>query len=450
MNLKIKSLHNKRVIVHFGPPKTGTSAIQKWMLANDALLLEHGIYYPQHSIDANGISSGHVWNICTKVDDVVELQVDKLNQLLADFSTSRANTLVLSSEFFFSQLELLSRLLPEATFVGYIRNPLELLESNYSQSVKRHNNADKMAIPHNLPQFSLKSILALVAEKQLNLSLRAYLPSTFENGDIVNDFLKAIGAELVAEPTSYTNRSYAFEAVEFKRWFNGLHTEQYSTRLDLLLQRYSQNESEYTLIPRDKYITYKKQSIAYVNRLLDLSNVYNGQKLINSIRTSDAKAYLTQVVTAKQLQPLLDYIFIHEPLFFERICLVIRQKKHMPNYYSDITKQVLSTETILMKIRNIFKLLLLQFYKNDSVQCSEIGESEKIKGISQFRRSAKVPDDIAQALIYRDLAILAEKNNQLEWAYELMSEAYRLRKGPLIRSKLAVYAKALSQKKESE
>jgi hypothetical protein len=47
------------VVFHIGAPKTGASAIQKFLLENRQALKSLGFYYPEHALDENGVSGGH-------------------------------------------------------------------------------------------------------------------------------------------------------------------------------------------------------------------------------------------------------------------------------------------------------------------------------------------------------------------------------------------------------
>ncbi len=51
------------IIIHIGPPKTGTSAIQKWLKDHTDDLKQCGVYYPEHLEDSNGVSSGNLLSI---------------------------------------------------------------------------------------------------------------------------------------------------------------------------------------------------------------------------------------------------------------------------------------------------------------------------------------------------------------------------------------------------
>ena len=68
----------KNVYIHVGPPKTGTSAVQKWLNSNQRFLKENGIYYPSHNVDSNGVSSGNVRSIYD-VDESKQLTLNTDN-----------------------------------------------------------------------------------------------------------------------------------------------------------------------------------------------------------------------------------------------------------------------------------------------------------------------------------------------------------------------------------
>lgn len=142
---------SKRIILHIGPPKTGSSAIQKFLLDNVSLLKQKGIYYPQHSVDKNGISSGNQ-DAILEHNNKGELTINrsKIAALLNAFQTSSANVLLLSSEAFFKRANTLIRILPNCEAIAFVRSPLDFVESIYNQSVKRHFVTSKIRLPKTL------------------------------------------------------------------------------------------------------------------------------------------------------------------------------------------------------------------------------------------------------------------------------------------------------------
>ena len=49
----------KNIYLHIGTPKTGTSALQSFLLNNSEELDRQGYDYPEHKVDVNHISSGN-------------------------------------------------------------------------------------------------------------------------------------------------------------------------------------------------------------------------------------------------------------------------------------------------------------------------------------------------------------------------------------------------------
>ena len=78
---KVKNTRkNYDVIIHIGAPKTGSSALQKFFIENQAILGELGFHYPNHSLDENGISGGH--------SDLALKLIDKKDEEAKEFTES--------------------------------------------------------------------------------------------------------------------------------------------------------------------------------------------------------------------------------------------------------------------------------------------------------------------------------------------------------------------------
>ena len=95
----------KRVVIHSGPGKTGTSAIQFWLNNNRSKLRDNSVYYPKHTTDTNGVSSGNIQAVLSQNNEGVwDVDAVKVEQLLKDFNQSECDVLLLSSEFFFYKI----------------------------------------------------------------------------------------------------------------------------------------------------------------------------------------------------------------------------------------------------------------------------------------------------------------------------------------------------------
>lgn len=286
---------NKNIFIHVGPPKTGTSAVQKWLSSNQRFLKEHGVFYPPHSVDINGVSSGNVKSIYD-VDEKKQLSLNtaRLAELLDFFNNSQYSLLLLSSEFFFRKMDELKVHIPNAKFIAYVRNPLEIKESSYNQSVKRHFQLDKISASRSkrLP-YMARLVEFTETYGVQDLYLRLYGDKYFKHGNIASDLLSVINIDAKVH-LPVVNNSYQFEALEFKRWFNQFHLEDYQVMVDRALQGFINGTSDYSLIPSKQYsedgIYYASVLETHANELKTL----NLDPLIADMLISKPKPYFIQ------------------------------------------------------------------------------------------------------------------------------------------------------------
>ncbi|WP_394128922.1 hypothetical protein [Shewanella maritima] len=440
-------LGDKSVIVHFGPPKTGTSAIQNALLTHRNHLLEQGVFYPEHLVDENGVSSGHVWNICDKHSGAITLNIELFSKLISDFKRSHANVLLLSSEFFFNLIEDISNVVKNVVFIGYVRNPIDVLESGYSQSVKRHNNCKAMSLPKKLPLNRYNRFADLAKVEHLDMRLRAYVPAHFTGGTVVSDFCQVLNVKLPNFKAQYINSSYSYEALELKRWFNALGLVNESPQLDLLLQKLSEGKEKYTLIPTNRYSSYQNQATVQINELSKIFSIENQLALIEEVNRTQEKPYLNQSTDISELDRMVIALRDENPRFYEQICLFLRKSVYHPSFYSIKAESIFRHETLLMKLRNIAKYAVSKGKSLFKGTVPHNTPSNLILGIEELRNSLNIPADANDAIVLREMALLAEKNNQISFAYKLMLQANALRpNGPLIQHKLKKYAQILGKK----
>lgn len=249
------------IILHIGAPKTGTSAIQRFCLRNRLALLRAGFYYPEHGIDKNGVSGGH-FLICQPGASGTVAGVELLQIWLA--TAKKANlTLLLSSENFYVRASELWLMLQgeKVRVIGWYRDPLEAIVSNYNQEVKRHFLTQTLDARcrrivgsrtiHHFDGQHLHAWADAAGESQCHFypfSYSAALP-------IEQSFLEAIGikaskASRFNIDRALINRSYAPDALELKRRLNLLLTREdveLNRLLDVFLQAYSDQSAHATL-----------------------------------------------------------------------------------------------------------------------------------------------------------------------------------------------------------
>jgi hypothetical protein len=292
-----------------GPPKTGTSAVQKWMSSNQSFLRNHGVFYPSHSVDVNGVSSGNVKSIYDS-DEKKQLRLNevRLSDLLDVFNRSEYSVLLLSSEFFFRKMDELKTHMPNAKFIAYVRNPTEIKESSYNQSVKRHFQLEKInaARSKNLPY------MARLAEftdthGSNDLYLRLYGDKYFKRGNIVSDLLSIIGIDANVK-LPLVNHSYQFEALEFKRWFNQFHLDNYQVMVDRALQGFIEGNGDYSLIPKGQYIADSTYYATVLENYAKVLNAPNLVPLVADMKNALPKPYFIQELSDNQFLSVCQYL----------------------------------------------------------------------------------------------------------------------------------------------
>ncbi|ABG41714.1 hypothetical protein Patl_3208 [Paraglaciecola sp. T6c] len=299
----------KEIYIHVGPPKTGTSALQQWLSNNRTFLETNSIYYPPHNVDVNGVSSGNVRNLYDLNEDKqLCLNTEGLEQILTEFEASACSILLLSSEFFFRRMDELKLRLPNVKFIAYLRNPLEVKESSYNQSVKRHFQLAPINATRGKRLPYMSRLVEFVQQHgRDSLKVRLYGSRYFKGGNIVSDLLFVLGVEQqVVLPI--VNSSYQFEALEFKRWFNQFELEDYQVLVDRALQGYKEGTGDYSLITRKQYF---EDSIYYSKVLANYAKELGGDvlaPLIKEMQNPSSKPYLKQVLSESDFLSVCSYL----------------------------------------------------------------------------------------------------------------------------------------------
>lgn len=207
------SRKHRRAILHVGPPKTGTTVLQRVFLENKDLLLAHGILYP-------GTNENH-YHFQTAFSDtpsrLIQVQRDgiasvALPEFIAtfkrDFETelenSGAHTIVVSSEYFMgmsrsevgSMLAYLGTFVDEIQAIYYLRDP----GSHYLSAVLQNIRDGRLSgtvplVDGDLPSYTRNAdaICRLAEIFSGRLIVREYRSPESGGFDIVQDFLQAAG-----------------------------------------------------------------------------------------------------------------------------------------------------------------------------------------------------------------------------------------------------------------
>jgi hypothetical protein len=305
------------------------------------LLVESGVYYPQHQEDSNGISSGNFLAVFEPFEDDYRFCSSRLTTVIADAVASGCHTLLLSSEFFFSRLTEVISTLPDIKCIAYVRNPAELHESHYNQSVKRHGNTDTIRRAPALPMQPLKVLGEYAQALDARLVLRPYHDALFVNGNIVSDFIDAIGlsdrVSVSNDDVKRINSSYSLEALEVKRWFNHYDLGPLANPLDRILQAYTGGISDFTFINRHQFNDYQRQSVSRINVLFEQTAFANGQALIDLIRGQEHKLFYRQEISEQQCSDVLQFIGVSAPDLLNKLAFCVYSQPYITDVKPFVT-----------------------------------------------------------------------------------------------------------------
>ena len=248
------------VLVHIGAPKTGTSAIQKFCLENRKKLLQYGYYYPEHPIDKNGVSGGHSSISNPLLMGDCDAAFQSFQAMLSE-ARARNAILLLSSEGFYKLYDEFYKLCGEfsVNVIGFFRDPLDSIFSNYNQSVKRHYSTERLdtfcgrLVKSGNRNLSGSNMLAW-ADKFGDESCSFLI---YENPHLKSRSAERVFVESLNIPVSEfsrlsgtiktVNRSYTRSCLELKRLMNHVldkDDQRLNSKIDSFLQQYSDESHE--------------------------------------------------------------------------------------------------------------------------------------------------------------------------------------------------------------
>lgn len=262
---------SKTVFLHVGHGKTGTSAFQAYLARAKSVIESNGFSYPYPNhitLEAARnlkVTSGNL-AVNTDLQRKSWLQKQVLSAINADNSS---HTFIFSSENVFHHLdplfeatETLSKSNIKVKILLSVRNPLDMLESEYQQLVKRHGyteTIDSFALSRNFRcDHTYRSSQVIRKAEALGLSYALFNYSTLRR-QVISALADAIGIEALYPVESLAqetvNRSLSAAELQLVLFFNEFIGEEYGTKLSDLFV--------------DAFPIGKRQKLAYSNDSID-------------------------------------------------------------------------------------------------------------------------------------------------------------------------------------
>lgn len=210
----LTSQGRKRVFIHVGVPKTGSSALQAFLSLHAGALEQQGISYPFPEAEVtvtDGTCTGNLMHVMQKKATADRFQSNQAGltatylpfALDAAVVAARSDTVLVSGEFITQHLtqglidyfHALSRR-HHVTFVGFVRDAHDLTLSGWKQHVKAKGEArdlpDYVAAALEQGFFSLRK-LCMLLRGGLDVRVRNY---DMVRRDLVTAFAEEVGFEV--------------------------------------------------------------------------------------------------------------------------------------------------------------------------------------------------------------------------------------------------------------
>jgi hypothetical protein len=237
-----------RIVIHTGPWKTGSSALQQFFYTNRDRLLANQVFYPTGQIIAQ--SQVEIPNFFTKelsrfmtLEDAINFDLKTLvRNYLSELTVNRAKVLLLSSEDFSNfdagnYLEMINFFSEEFDFelelIYFDFEPKERLSSYVNQYVRQGEFVDESSLAEIFARIKLITPQFEAATRDISAHLHRINYNDLENSvDIYVKILEVILGEPInwnlhewAVPTNGQNISISSETLKQLNDFNKLNIE---------------------------------------------------------------------------------------------------------------------------------------------------------------------------------------------------------------------------------
>lgn len=303
----------KKVVLHVGHGKTGTSYLQSCFAINREKLLEFDINYPIHGSDKSAIS-GEITS-GNGMDFLKTLPGMEVTNESILFSNERLfHTLLVSDEF--------KVLLNSKDYLFevmlYTRNLFELMFSVWQQQVKStgfNQDLETYLMGNTKDPHHLKVLSWVELSKEYNFKLRIRNYSRHKNDIAPQFFADLLGVEdfvLATPKAKRVNRSLTYPELNFQRVFNSLAIKSPPIS-NLMVNRFPNIQASKIKCSRKVYDFIKDENvdlIASINKYLDSDEAVEIEPP-EMVTFGEDEVLSDHLLSNDQINVIAEYLFKH-------------------------------------------------------------------------------------------------------------------------------------------
>ncbi len=182
----MSNLERKKLLLHFGCTKTGSTAIQNMLLTNRHLLKDNGITYFDETLHHSSIQSGNGEKLGVRLRQ--NASKAEIKKILIPHLTSGGLSIISHeglSTMPMDKINLLFECLEELEIdfgiILYVRSPVSFYVSSYNQGVKRHGQSKSFAEYMKTEDWGHVNTLRILDELRPNAEVRVLLYDAVAN-----------------------------------------------------------------------------------------------------------------------------------------------------------------------------------------------------------------------------------------------------------------------------
>lgn len=337
MGVLLSNLARKKLLLHFGCTKTGSTALQNMLLTNRHLLKDHGITYFEESMHHSSIQSGNGERLGIKLRQ--NASSAEIKKLLIPHLTSGGLSIISHeglSTLPLDKIKLLFKCLEELEvdfgIVLYVRAPVPFYASSYNQGVKRHGYA--MSFAEYIETYSWEHVNTLrrLDELRPNAEVRVVLYDAVTN-ELTKSFWENVYSmfgndvrDLIPDDHTVHNPSLDLAQINLLLAINQLFNETFSILIsDFLIDGIGSSHDKSTVSPEISAIISARheQDIQWINRTF-LSKNSTAMSILADYQTNEPFDSSSYPDSSSMLQVILFLLRNFDEIIYETQSPTIR------------------------------------------------------------------------------------------------------------------------------